>query len=521
MCYYKCNKIYLKGVAMAKIIKRAAIAGAFIVLAIIMLASCTKDDGTIKYKSVKGGYEVVGLVDKNVENIVIPESFDGKAVVGIAREAFRGSSVKGISIPESVKSIGLNAFEFCLSLTRVELASPDSLADASLENFYSSPFNNGAELYVGGSKITDISFDGEKIGDYAYAGCSSIEKIAFSGVKSVGVGSFKDCGNISTVDFGNALEAISSSAFSGNSIISVALPESCGSIGHSAFSYNAKLESVALSSAIVKIPDRAFSNCSALESINIDGVEEIGAYAFYRCEGLAQIDLSEKLKRIGEYAYYDSGLEKINVPEGSALEFIGEAAFRGCTSLEEIYLDRARGLKVIEKSAFEFCGSLTELTLPSSLESLGDWAFSGCDDLKYTMSGGVGYIGNAENKFVMAHKFIDHERTRIAISDKAKFVHSGAFKDAKHILSVRMVGGVVSIGTQAFAFCSSIEEFVFPSTLRIIGDGAAMGCTALSSVKFMGTSDQWNQSSNPGYVKKGTNWRYNAGSYKISYNFVP
>lgn len=506
---------------MAKIIKRAAIAGAFIVLAIIMLASCTKDDGTIKYKSVKGGYEVVGLVDKNAENIVIPESFNGKAVVGIAREAFRGSSVKGVSIPESVKSIGLNAFEFCLSLTRVELVSPDSLADASLENFYSSPFSNGAELYVGGSKVTDISFGGERIGDYAYAGCSSIKNVTLNGVKRIGVGSFKDCASIISVDFGNALESISSNAFSGNSLVSVSLPESCGSIGHSAFSYNAKLEGVSLPTAITMIPDRAFSNCTALVKINIDNVEEIGAYAFYRCEGLAQIDPSEKLTRIGEYAYYGSGLVKINIPEGSALEFIGESAFRGCTSLEEAYLDRARGLKTIEKSAFEFCESLSDLTLPSSLESLGDWAFSGCDSLKYTMSGGVGYIGNAENKFVMAHKFIDHERTRIAISDKARFVHTGAFKDAKHILSVRMVGGVVSIGAQAFAFCSSIEEFVLPSTLRIIGDGAVMGCTALSSVKFMGTSDQWNQSSNPNYVKKGTNWRYNAGSYKISYNFVP
>ena len=506
---------------MAKIIKRAAIAGAFIVLAIIMLASCTKDDGTIKYRSVKGGYEVIGVVDKNAESVVIPESFNGMAVVGIAKEAFRGSSVVSVSIPETVKSIGLNAFEFCSALKRVELSASEELADVAMENFYSSPFNNGAELYVGGNKITDITFSCESVGDYAYAGCSSIESVTLSGVKSVGVGSFKDCGNIFSVDFGDALGSVSSNAFSGNSLVSVILPESCASIGHSAFSYNAKLESVSLSSTIVRIPDRAFSNCSALESINVDSIEEIGAYAFYRCEGLGEITVSQKLKSIGEYAFYSSGLVRVNIPEDSELEIIGEAAFRGCTSLEEIYLDRARGLKTIEKSAFEYCESLRNLTLPSSLETLGDWSFSGCDNLQYNKSGGVGYIGNAENKFVMAHKFIDQEKTRVSISDKTKFVHTGAFKDAKHILSVRMVGGVVSIGAQAFAFCSSIEEFVLPKTLRSIGDGAIMGCTSLATVNFMGTSDQWNQSSNSGYVKKGTNWRYNAGYYKINYNYVP
>ena len=505
---------------MIKIIKRAGLVLFLVVVMALALSSCTKDDGLIKYKSVKGGYEVVGVVDKNAESVVIPESFNGKSVVGIADEAFRGTNIQSISIPSSVKSIGLNAFEYCLFLDVVELSSADLMANVKLENIYSSPFNNGAALFVGGEMVTELKINGGKISDYAYAGCTSIEELVLFEVEEIGVGSFKDCVGLKAAYLDSKLVSIGANAFSGNALGTVTIPKSCVSIGHSAFSYNSQLRSVILPDSITKIADRTFSNCGALEIINLENIVEIGGYAFYNCESMTTLDLSAKTLKIEEYAFYNCGLTVVNIPEDSNLEFIGEAAFRGCTALEEIYLDKAKSLVTIGKSAFEYCEGLTDLTLPSSLEELGDWAFSGCDNLKYNIQNGVGYIGNHENRFIMLHKYLDQSKTKVSVSDKTKFIHTAAFKDAKSLTSVRMIASVRSIGSQAFAFCTSLEELILPKSLRIIGDGAIMGCKAISSVKFMGTSDQWNKSEDPGYVKKGTNWKYGAGKYSISYNYV-
>ncbi len=503
---------------MTKIIKKSVLAAAFVLLMLVALVSCSKDDGTLKYKSVKGGYEVVGLSDESAKDIVIPENIGGRAVVSVADGAFRGTGIESVSVPATVKSFGLNAFELCASLGRVTLDSADSLADASFENMYSSPLCQGAELYVGDALVTEITFYGESVADYAYAGCRSLQSVKLSGVKSVGIGSFNGCASLASIDFGASLESIGASAFSGNATASLNIPESVKSIGHSAFSGNTALVDAALPSGVTELSDRVFFGCSSLRNINIDNITVIGIGAFYDCAALESVNISEKTSKIEEYAFYNcGGLKSVNIPENSSLEEIGEAAFRGCSALEAIYLDRASGLKSIDKQAFEYCVSLQIVTLPFSLETLGDWAFASCPSLELYEYKGVGYIGNDRSKYILAYKLVDEEETSIVIANGAKFIHQGAFLNAKNVTSISMSSGVVSIGSQAFAFCTSLEEIVIAKSVRSLGDGALMGCVSLAKLRFKGTKEQWTDSKNENYVKRGTNWNFNIGSYKIYY----
>lgn len=503
---------------MKKIVRRIFPAALLVILAVIVLSSCTKNDGTFEYRSVKGGLEVARLADGEAKDVKIPSEYKGKKVVSVGEGAFRGTNIESVCVPPSVKSFGLNAFELCVALNKVELEDARSFADAAFANEYANPLSNGAELYEGGNKIEELVLSSEAVSDYAYVGASSIKALTLSGVKSIGVGAFKNCAELATVDFGNGLENIGASAFSGASFPEVSLPSTLASVGHSAFSSNKALGSVTLPEALSELSDRVFFDCSSLEDINLDNVKSIGVGTFYNCVSLREVKLSSKTTEIGENAFYNcTGLARVDIPNGALLEAIGDGAFRGCASMNEIYLDRANGLKSIGEHAFEYCVSLENLTLPSSLCELGDWAFASCHMLSLTEKDGVGYIGNEESPYILAYKHVNEEVTNVNIQPGAKFIHQGAFFGKSGITNVNMSSGILSIGSQAFSFCTSLKEITISKTLKTLGDGALMGCTALEKVRFKGASEQWTDSKNENYVKKGSNWNFNAGSYKIYY----
>ena len=87
----------------------------------------TEKDGKITVTGVKSGTEI----------LVIPHAIDGKPVVAIADNAFSGSALVGISVPEGVESIGWFAFFGCVSLTSVSL--PSSLAGIGYDAFANCP----------------------------------------------------------------------------------------------------------------------------------------------------------------------------------------------------------------------------------------------------------------------------------------------------------------------------------------------------------------------------------------------
>lgn len=502
---------------MSKIVRRIILASFLVIVIAAMLSSCAKNDGTLEYRSVKGGLEVTGLADRDATDVKIPSEYKGKKVVSVGEGAFRGTNIESVSVPPTVKSFGLNAFELCASLNKVELEDARSFADATFANEYANPLSCGAELYEGGNKIEELFLSSEEVSNYAYAG-AGITTLDLSGVKSIGDGAFKNCASLVSVNFGDKVESIGISAFSGAAISELTLPVSVKSVGHSAFSSNKSLVSVNIPATLTELADRVFFSCSALENINLDNVKSIGVGAFYECSALKSVTLSQLTLKIGEHAFYNcNGLETVNIPEGAALEFIGEYAFCGCSALRDLYLGNAKALKTVGAHAFEYCVSLENVTVPSSLEELGDWAFASCHMLNLTEKDGVGYIGNAEAPYIIAYKHINDEFTNITIQPGARFVHQGAFLGKKTITNITMSSGVISVGSQAFSFCTGLKEITFAKTLRTLGDSALMGCTALEKVRFKGASAQWTDSKNENYVKKGSNWNFNAGSYKIYY----
>ena len=150
---------------------------------IIDLTAHDGTDGLAFYLFPDDTYGVMAGTTKYMENIVIPATYNGKAVTQILPEAFyRANNLKSITIPNSVKSIGDNAFYSCSSLTSIIVDENNSSYKSIDGNLYSK--------------------DGKKLIQYAI-GKAYTSFVIPNSVTSIGEGAFYNCSKLTSVEFKN------------------------------------------------------------------------------------------------------------------------------------------------------------------------------------------------------------------------------------------------------------------------------------------------------------------------------
>ena len=123
--------------------------------------------------------------------ITIPNTVNGKTVTGIAGAAFFSvSSLKSVTIPSSVTSIGSNAFESCTSLTSVNFDNDSQLTSINVAAFYNC------------SSLTSVNIPGSvtNIGNSAFDSCASLTSVTIpNSVTNIGKSAFEDCDKLTDV----------------------------------------------------------------------------------------------------------------------------------------------------------------------------------------------------------------------------------------------------------------------------------------------------------------------------------
>lgn len=414
------------------------------------------------------------------DSIVFPSEYNGKPVTKIADNAFFRSlsdyddCFSSVTIPDSVKIIGNNAFHNCESVKNIDIGN-------GITHIGSAAFKNCSNLtgLTIPSTIVSIESDafercGVKFNEYEnalYLGNSRNPYCALIRAKS---------GTVTSININPGTKAIAAKAFyTCSKLKDITIPEGVKSIGSYAFFECSSLTNINLPNSITYIGGAAFDRCTSLSSISIpNGISVIESYTFACCSSLTDITISDSVKKIEydafddcnsiKYSEYDNGLylSSINNPYyvlikvkdnsikdikiNKETRIIAGYAFYECKNLKNITIPEK--VTHIGCNAF-FRSGLNSLTLPDSLISIEYSAFYGCGNL-----------------------------TSVTIPENITSIENGTFAECSSLTNVTLPDSVTSIGEGAFGHCSSLKSITIPDSVKSIGNGAFYECSSLENV---------------------------------------
>ena len=193
----------------------------------------------LRYKGYEDGVALVGVDDIDGE-LAIPEIAEGRAVVRIERGALAGCrTLKSVSIPDSVRSIGEGAFSGCDNLSEVHISDIVSWCNIEFEDIGSNPIYFATFVYIGGELITelDIPSSVQRIAPLAFYGFFDLENVRIpEGVREIGARAFDMCLALVSVRLPDGIQRIERMCFSGcDNLSEVSIPLSVRCIDEEAF----------------------------------------------------------------------------------------------------------------------------------------------------------------------------------------------------------------------------------------------------------------------------------------------
>ena len=246
-------------------------------------------------------------------------------------------------------------------------------------------------------------------------------------------------------------------------------------IGDMAFWGRRSLTSINISNSVTTIGWAAFSDCDSLTSINIpNSVTTIGNGAFGDCKSLTSINIPNSVTTIGNGAFWGcESLTSINIP--NSVTMIGNETFRYCKSLTSI--DIPNSVTTIGNGVYWGCKSLTSITIPSSVVTIIDNPFCFWHGNLYNESKAFIYEDNVlfnKNKTTLI-AYIAKE-TNYTIPNSVTTIGNQAFSGCNSLTSINISNSVTTIGWAAFSDCDSLTSINIPNSVTTIGNGAFYYC---------------------------------------------
>lgn len=180
--------------------------------------------------------------------------------------------------------------------------------------------------------------------------------------------------------------------------------------------------------------------------------DTIGRNAFRELSKLVTVSLPNSVKAIESGALYNcTKLKSIVLPEKLESIEYGDwdnGAFANCSSLTDV---KFKACNNIGSCAFSSCNALNHITLPSDLKTIDQYAFANCSSLH-----------------------------SVDFPPLLESIGSYAFQSCA--LDSISLPGLTRIDEYAFSGCSNLKEVKVPSTLESVGDKAFEGCSKLNDV---------------------------------------
>ncbi len=418
-----------------------------------------------------------------LEKIGIPDT-----VKEIENDAFHGTLITDLYLPEGLETLNINSFGACQNLSSVYI--PSTLKEVKQVDYgrmaYNGPFEECealkevtfgkgiaqiARCLFSGSGIEEITIPNTVtiIDNYAFSRCWLLNEVTISNqLVRIGDNTFHSCSALESVTLPECLTDIGAGAFYMSGLKHIQLPKGLTTLGNSAFSYCKYLENANIPAGLTSNYNKngPFEECSSLKTVIFeDGISLIPSYLFYKT-GIESIVIPDTVESIGNYSFYQNAhLTSVKIP--SSVKEIGRTAFGG-TGLKELYLPE--GVTTLKASAFSNCSALTTVHIPSSLTEIntqyGSAPFYDCSNLEnVTFGTGISKIPSQLLNFSGIKKVIIPESvTSIGYS----------FSSCSKLTSIYIPSSVVEIDSNAFTNCNN---------LIIYGESGSYAETYAASIK--------------------------------------
>ena len=450
--------------------------------------------------SIPSKVEVIGEYAFNTELKNV--EFEGNRLTTLGRGAFLETKISEINLPISLSSLGGEVFKNCTELSKIDFGSNENITDLGENNFegcislteFEVPLavtNIGTSTFAGCENLSELTFHPysvlESIEDSAFLGSNITSVTLPAKLKTIGVAAFN---KLTRLDFVSncELEELNNNSFTGSELSYVKIPENVVDLTNfDLHEYATSLTEIefAANNNIQVINENEFENLYVLEKVTLSNkLQHIGTRAFAGCIKLSSVAMKYNLKTIGTLAFNGcSSLNDIYIPQN--VESIGIAAFEN-SALTSLVFDSNCELERIEERAFKNT-SITAVTLPTTVEYIGDYAFNSGDKAGITeivLPRTLTTIGEqAFNKLIK----LDFEANSLITE-----FNSDSFYDCslEYIKIPELVNDLSNFNFQYYADTLTTVEFAENSIMETLGSvdsvdvGMFENCARLTEVKL-------------------------------------
>ena len=329
-CFYSCSNLLRVNLANCKEIGNYAFSDCAKIVSVLVPKIEKIGEGAFSRYSTLGGAPIF-------TQITLPNT-----LIHLGDGAFLGcEKLSEITIPSSVSSIGDYTFAYCVLLETVNL--PETVEKIGLYTFAGCEYLE----YINLEHIKEFS-------DYSFTSCAFLENVDLSSAEIIGEAAFADT-YVSGSLVMNNLKVVKDFAFQGARIGSI-MANSLEEIGYAAFQNNKFLTSFTFSENLTKVDSLAFNGCEKLES-------------FYTADGKKSGEINDYAKLVDGVLYtylYNGKLELASVPQ----------------NMDIVNLYVIDGTARIDYYAGNQNAHIQRIVLPDGLESIGNYAFYGYNNLK-------------------------------------------------------------------------------------------------------------------------------------------
>ena len=431
----------------------------------------------------------------NTLSVTLPEG-----LVSIGREGFYDNyELKTINFPSTLESIGEIAFGYNWDVQITEL--PVNLKELGGNAFRGCQSATFTKIPDGITHIYEETFRGcysltsmtlpkglTQIDSYAFLDCTGLKSIKNQSLLNIQKGSTEhgyvayyaqQVVNVDTIinNFyfytdGNGKHHLT--YYEGTDTV-VTLPANYEGedycISDYAFYGRNEIDTIVLPETVTSIGASAFYNCSSLSAINIpSGVTSIGNNAFYGCSSLDTIVLPDNLSFVGNNAFAGTN---IVFPDENGICYVGQTAYSLTDrTLTEYVLKE--GTESVNAGLFSNCSNVKSISIPSSVEYIGDNAFAYCYALDSVYYNAANCTSTSSDLFYSCSSL-----KKVTFGNDVKVIPSNLFYDRTSLQTVEMGDSVVKIGDQAFYNCQSLQSINIPNSVGTIGNNVFYNCVSL------------------------------------------